>query len=71
MEVAGLPPSENSIRLGPNDRFLTLAATDGDDGPEWDHIRLGDPRLVLAINPDPTRQVKPGMKQFDLPLNSK
>jgi hypothetical protein len=37
------------LPIGKNDRFLTLAATDGGDGTEWDWIIFGDPRLELLV----------------------
>jgi hypothetical protein len=40
------------LPIGKNDRFLTLAATDGGDGTEWDWIIFGDPRLEL-LSPQP------------------
>ena len=33
--------------IGEKDRFLTLVATDGGNGLEWDWIVFGDPRLEL------------------------
>ena len=36
-----------ALPLGENDRFLTLVATDGGNGIEWDWILFGDPRLEL------------------------
>jgi hypothetical protein len=37
-----------AIPIADNDRFLTLAATDGGNGISWDWILFGDPRLELA-----------------------
>jgi hypothetical protein len=37
-----------NIPIGDHDRFLTLAATDGGNGIEFDWIIFGDPRLELA-----------------------
>ena len=37
-----------TIPIGQNDRFLTLAATDGGDGLFWDWILFGDPRIELV-----------------------
>ena len=39
----------SSVPLGENDRFLTLAATDGGDGIDCDWIVFGDPRLELLL----------------------
>jgi hypothetical protein len=36
------------LTLNENDRFLTLAVTDGGNGIEWDWIMFGDPRLELT-----------------------
>jgi hypothetical protein len=36
------------VELGPTDRFLTLAATDGGDGQEGDWLVLGDPVLEMV-----------------------
>ena len=53
-----------AIPIGENDRFLTLAATDGGNGINWDWIMFGDPRLELAAKttddstPQKTRQLK-------------
>jgi hypothetical protein len=43
------------IPLGRNDRFLTLAATDGGDGNDWDLVLFGDPRLELSAMADPVQ----------------
>ena len=40
------------VPIGKNDRFLTLAATDGGDGNDWDWIMFGDPRLELSVKAD-------------------
>jgi hypothetical protein len=37
-----------SVPIRPNDRFLTLASTDGGDGVAGDWIMFGDPRLELT-----------------------
>jgi hypothetical protein len=37
-----------TIPIGQNDRFLTLAATDGGDGLFWDWILFGDPSLEMT-----------------------
>jgi hypothetical protein len=37
-----------ALPIGCNDRFLTLAATDGGDGPAWDWIVFGDPQLEVV-----------------------
>ena len=39
------------IPIHPNDRFLTLVATDGGDGDRWDWTMFGDPRLELRCDP--------------------
>ena len=36
-----------AVPIGENDRFLTLASTDGGNGIAWDWIMFGDPRLEL------------------------
>jgi hypothetical protein len=36
------------LPIGPNDRFLTLVATDGGNGIAWDWIMFGDPRIELT-----------------------
>ena len=40
-----------AVPLAENDRFLTLAATDGGNGIESDSIIFGDPRLELVSAP--------------------
>ncbi|MBN1395122.1 MAG: NPCBM/NEW2 domain-containing protein [Pirellulales bacterium] len=35
------------VELGPDDRFLTLVATDGGDGISWDSVVFGDPILEM------------------------
>ena len=35
------------VPIDENDRFLTLAATDGGNGIDWDWIMFGDPQLEL------------------------
>jgi hypothetical protein len=42
---AEVRPFNVSVELGPDDRFLTLVATDGGDRLHSDWITLGDPRL--------------------------
>ena len=37
-----------AIPIGEQARFLTLAATDGDNGIRWDWIMFGDPRLEIV-----------------------
>jgi hypothetical protein len=37
-----------NVELGPNDRFLTLAATDGGNGISWDSVVFGDPVLLMT-----------------------
>jgi hypothetical protein len=37
-----------AIPIGEQDRFLTLAATDGGNGVRWDWIMFGDPRLEIV-----------------------
>ena len=37
-----------AVNLGPQDRFLTIASTDGGNGHAWDWILLGDPRLEIS-----------------------
>ena len=41
------------VPLAENDRFLTLAATDGGDGIGFDWIVFGDPRIEMGTN-EPT-----------------
>ena len=38
-----------AIRLKDQDHFLTLAATDGGNGYDWDFVMFGDPRLELKF----------------------
>jgi hypothetical protein len=38
-----------TVPLADRDRFLTLAATDGGDGQNWDWVMFGDPRLELSV----------------------
>ena len=51
-ERKGFTPRDGALAvdvpLGPADRFLTVAATEGADGSLYDHVILGDPRLVLG-----------------------
>ena len=44
-----------AIPIGENDRFLTLAATDGGNGIECDWIMFGDPRLELLVRAGATQ----------------
>lgn len=49
------------VPIADQDRFLTLAATDGGDTIRYDWILFGDPRLELVVTPngqDPTAQSK-------------
>jgi hypothetical protein len=45
------------VPIGENDRFLTLAAVGEGDGPDWDWIIFGDPRLELLVEPGSTPDV--------------
>jgi hypothetical protein len=47
------------LRLGPDDRFLTLASTDGGNGVQNDWIVFGDPILSLASNLEGREQGEP------------
>ena len=38
-----------AVRLKDQDRFLTLVATDGGNGFDWDFVMFGDPRLELKF----------------------
>jgi len=39
------PPFDVDVPIEPSAHYLTLVATDGGDGLEWDVVTLGDPRL--------------------------
>ena len=41
-------PIQLDVDLGPNDRFFTLAVTDGEDSPSFDWTIFGDPRFELG-----------------------
>ncbi len=48
------------VELGPRDRFLTLAATDGGNGISWDSVVFGDPVLEMAaIEPEKRKEDRP------------
>ena len=50
------------VSLRENDRFLTLAFTDGGDGCGWDWTIFGDPRLELIATENgetPDARAKP------------
>ena len=45
-----------NIPIGKSDRFVTLVATDGGNGIEFDWIIFGDPRLVLRSTASEEKQ---------------
>jgi hypothetical protein len=51
-------PLPVAIALRPNDRFLTLVATDGGNGERWDWTMFGDPRLELVPIEPAARRVR-------------
>jgi hypothetical protein len=48
-EAGRVGPVLVGVPLNENDRFLTLAFTDGGDGCGWDWTILGDPRLDIVV----------------------
>ena len=46
-----------SVPIAENDRFLTLAATDGGDSLFWDSVLFGDPRLEMVPVRSPQQPV--------------
>jgi hypothetical protein len=48
-------PLSITVSLGEDDRFLTLAATDGGNGICWDWMMFGDPRLEIVAENQPSQ----------------
>ena len=44
------------LAIGPHDRFLTLATSDGGNGQSYDWVVFGDPLLEMAVEEDGSKR---------------